>query len=66
MATEPKKRRGRPTGYRVENPASQRLPVRFTQDQLDDYRLAADKSGVSLSEWARSMLDKAARKILDK
>lgn len=60
MDSKPKKR-GRPKGYRAENPASERLTVRVTDEQLDDYRAAADTSGTSLSDWVRSTLDRAAR-----
>tara|TARA_R100001480_G_scaffold6492_1_gene13751 strand:+ start:561 stop:758 length:198 start_codon:yes stop_codon:yes gene_type:complete len=61
MDNESKRPRGRPKGYRAENPASERLIVRVTEDQLDSYRAAADTAGTSLSDWVRSTLDKAAR-----
>ena len=63
MDTESKRPRGRPKGYRAENPASERLIVRITQEQMEGYRSAADNSGASLSEWVRAALDKAARLV---
>ena len=58
-----KKKPGRPEGYSVPNPAKKTLPVRFTETQIDNYRLAAEKSEKSLSDWARSTLDDAAKQV---
>lgn len=55
------KKRGRPEGYRANNPASQKLPVRVTEDQLLKYRTTAEEKGTTLSDWVRTTLDKAAK-----
>ncbi len=55
---KPPKKRGRPP---VENPASKRLPVvQVTQEQLSNYREAAELSKQKFSQWVRKSLDNAA------
>jgi len=54
MATK-KKRRGAP---KKDNPAGERFEVRCTSDQRRKWQKAADKEGLSLSSWLKSLADK--------
>jgi hypothetical protein len=42
--------------------ASEMVPVRMTTAEREEYRRAADRAGVSLSEWIRGCLSKAAKR----
>ena len=54
MNNEPK--RGRPP---KTNPSSKTLPpIRVTADQKERYRKAAEKKGMSVSAWIKSLADK--------
>jgi len=55
---EKKSKRGRPTGYRAENPHTKRLAVNVTEAQLDAYKAASKRSGETFSAWVRNALDK--------
>jgi len=61
MTDTTKKKRGRPVGYRSKNPANQTLPVKVTEDQLETYKSAAERSGKTFSAWVRDVLDKASK-----
>ena len=39
-----------------------RLPARVTEAELDSYQSAADRAQVTLSEWIRATLSRAARR----
>ena len=56
-----KKGRGRPKGYRAENPHSERLAVNVTSDQFNTYKAASERRGKTLSAWVRDVLDKASK-----
>ena len=59
----PQKKRGRPSGYRAENPMDKPLPkVMATRGQLAAYKAAAEREGVTFSAWVRDTLDKEAQK----
>jgi len=59
-----KRKRGRPKGSVIANPASEALPrIRIRPDQLAAYTNAAERGGKSLSAWVRDTLDAAATKI---
>ena len=65
MTRSKKKQRGRPLGYRAENPADKTLPkVRVTDDQLSSYREASEQQDMTLSSWIRGVLDKAVKRVL--
>jgi len=56
--TEEKKARGRPKGYRKQDPADKQLPrVRVTQKQLDAYKAASKQENKTFSAWVRESLD---------
>ena len=42
--------------------ASKIVPIRMTEAEQQRYQQAAERAGVSLSEWARDRLDKAAKR----
>jgi predicted HicB family RNase H-like nuclease len=52
---------GRPPRDRAEG-ASKIVPIRMTEAERQRYQQAAERAGVSLSEWARDRLDKAAKR----
>ncbi len=57
-----KRKPGRP---KSENPATKKLPmVRVTPDQLENYKEAAEIEGLAFSAWVRTVLDKAAKRVL--
>jgi predicted HicB family RNase H-like nuclease len=60
MAKRSSGRRTRPRtdGERV----AVRMLVRVYRDELEAYRRAAKRAGLSVSEWVRSVLDRAARR----
>jgi hypothetical protein len=58
---EQKRERGRPARDPKGNPA-QIVPIRMTQDERKAYERAAGKAKLSLSEWARDRLNKAAKR----
>ncbi len=61
MNAEQKNKRGRPKGYRVDEPANKTLAgVRLTKTQLEAYKAAAKRSGKTFSSWVRDLLDKGA------
>ena len=45
-----------------EGIASKIFPVRLTDAEKDEYARAAKRAGMSLSEWLRDRLGKAARR----
>ncbi len=58
-----KRKRGRPSGSTIKDPADQRLPhIRVTKEQITKYKQAAEASGQKLSAWVRDTLDKAISK----
>jgi len=58
MSTQQKTaKKGRP---KLAHPASERLVIRVTPDQLSAYKDASDAVGKPLSAWARDSLDKAS------
>lgn len=57
------KKPGRPPRDPNEG-ASKIVPIRMTDAEQQRYQQAAHRAGVSLSEWARDRLDKAARREL--
>jgi predicted HicB family RNase H-like nuclease len=42
--------------------ASEMVPVRMTTTERDEYRRAAERAGVSLSEWIRGCLSRAVKR----
>lgn len=42
--------------------ASKLLPVRLTEAEREGYRQAANHAGLSLSEWIRDRLNRAAKR----
>lgn len=46
---------------RKETPATAQLQLRVTPDEKTSWQAAASEAGVSLSEWARQHLNKAAK-----
>ena len=52
---------GRPT-KQPGQPADQRVAFRATPEQKKQYQEAADLAGVPLSEWVKSVLDRAAKR----
>jgi predicted HicB family RNase H-like nuclease len=38
-----------------------RMLVRVRREELERYRRAADRAGLSVSEWVRSVLERASR-----
>lgn len=61
MNEKTKKKRGRPAGYKVENPQNKTIPkVRVTETQLTAYKAASERSGKTFSAWVRDVLDKAS------
>ena len=56
----PKRKRGRPTGYRVEEPRNKSLNTKITEMQLSTYKTAAEAKGVTFSAWVRGALDREA------
>jgi len=59
------KKRGRGRPPKPPDEAKQALfQMRLTEDVKERYRLAAERAGVSMSEWIRDRLDKAAAKEL--
>lgn len=52
---------GRPARDPKGNPA-QIVPIRMTQDERNAYQRAAGKAKLSLSEWARDRLTRAAKR----
>lgn len=60
MDQETKRKRGRPEGYRAENPLNERLAVNITSEQLKRYKQIANKEKKSLSKWVRDCLDRCA------
>ncbi len=38
------------------------VPIRMTTAERDEYRRAAERAGVSLSEWVRGCLSRAAKR----
>jgi len=62
MSKIKKRLRGRPRGSTIDNPASKSLSgVRITPDQLTNYKRKAKITKISLSEWVRTILDKACK-----
>jgi len=61
MATEKKRPRGRPP-IPEEERASERLVARVRPDELASYQAASERAGLSLSEWVREVLGRAARR----
>lgn len=61
MENKETKKRGRPVGYRAENPMDKALPkVMVTKDQLKAYKAASEREGKTFSAWVRSVLDGAS------
>jgi len=61
MTEDKKRKRGRPKGYRVENPHDKTLPkVRVTGDQLKAYKKASVRENQTFSAWVRDVLDDAS------
>ncbi|MEE8059445.1 MAG: hypothetical protein V3T17_16655 [Pseudomonadales bacterium] len=61
MNNESKKKRGRPAGYRSDNPSSERLPtVRVTPEQLESYKNTAKSLNKTFSGWVKDTLDNGA------
>ena len=59
-----RKKRGRPKGSVIDNPASEALPrIRVKPGQLESYNKAAQAGEKSLSAWVRDCLDQAAGKF---
>ena len=56
----PKRKRGRPEGYRVEEPRNKSLNTKVTEKQLKAYKAAAEAKGVTFSAWVRGALDREA------
>ena len=52
---------GRPTRD-PSGTASKLVPVRLTEVEHEAYKLAAERAGVSVSEWMRERLNKAAKR----
>jgi predicted HicB family RNase H-like nuclease len=42
--------------------ASKIVPIRMTDSERIEYQKAAERSGLSLSEWARAQLNRAAKR----
>ena len=59
MNTLTKKKRGRPVGYRVDEPRNKSLNTKVTETQLTNYKTASEQSGKTFSAWVRDSLDKA-------
>ena len=59
---EPKRGPGRPAIH--GEPAGKLMRTRVTPSQFDDYNEAADTAGLSLSQWTRQTLDRAAARVL--
>lgn len=57
-----KKKRGRPQGYKVDNPMDKAMPkVMLTSEQLEAYKTASEGEGKTFSAWVRGALDKASK-----
>jgi uncharacterized protein (DUF1778 family) len=56
-----KKKRGRPPKAKTERQTN-RLMLTMTEDQREHYEQAAELNGQSLSEWIRSVCDRAAKR----
>ena len=41
---------------------SKLVPIRLTEPEYDQYREAAERAGLTFSEWARERLTKAAKR----
>jgi predicted HicB family RNase H-like nuclease len=52
---KPKKRRGQPP---KKDPASVRINVRVTPGDRERYRRAAQRAGVSMSVWLKTLADR--------
>jgi hypothetical protein len=61
MGKKPSSRRSRKTRSTDERVAV-RMLVRVYRDDLESYRRAAERAGLNVSEWVRSVLDRAARR----
>jgi len=61
MTDTAKRKRGRPKGYKAENPHSERLAVNVTSNQMDSYKAASEREGKTFSAWVREWLDKASK-----
>jgi len=55
------KGRGRPTRDPSGEP-SKIVPIRMTDSERIEYQKAAERSGLSLSEWVRGQLNRAAKR----
>jgi hypothetical protein len=55
------KRPGRPTRD-PKGQASKLFPVRLTEAERAEYEKAAERAGLSVSEWMRDRLGKAAKR----
>jgi len=67
MTEEKKRARGRPKGYKAENPQDKTLPkVRVTNDQLENYKASSEREGMTFSAWVRNVLDAASQSGLGK
>lgn len=47
-----------------DGPADKQVLIRATEADRDNWKAAADKVGVSMSEWIRDLLNDAAEKVL--
>jgi hypothetical protein len=50
---------GRP---HVANPRRNAVPVRLADDELDTIRAAAQRAGLTVGEWSRNVLLRAAKR----
>ena len=62
--TDPKRPRGRPRGWRAENPRSEMLRVKVTPDELAAIDEASNTEGGTRSQFVRSAALAMARRVL--
>lgn len=61
MTERKSKKRGRPAGYKVDDPKNISLPVKVSETELETYKAASKREKKTFSAWVREVLGRASK-----